>query len=369
MRRLVISLILSLPILINANSITDKLKHVSEQITHTKALLLKKQHAQQTLQQQLCETELNISHISNHLKRTHNRLKITQWDINALEKKKNQLNKDLALQLMVYTEQLQADYMITPQSRLKLLLNQQDPNQVDRYLHYANVLNQHHKKILTQLKGTKKSILDNQEKLNEKTSKLKEQQNILEEQQAQIKEQFRQRKIVLQQLSKQIVNKKQQLTKLTNNKQYLEKTLLKLQSNKISVQYFKNHRKHLPWPTKGSITTEFGSSIAQSQTHWNGVIISAKKNTPVHAIAPGKVVFSDWMAGYGLVLIIDHGNGYLTVYGRNSSLYKGIGDFVKRGTTIAQVGKSGGFKNPTLYFSIRHNTKALDPRACCIRHG
>jgi septal ring factor EnvC (AmiA/AmiB activator) len=94
-------------------------------------------------------------------------------------------------------------------------------------------------------------------------------------------------------------------------------------------------------------------------------MIKAKKDQSVHVIANGEVVFADWLSGYGLLLIVEHGNGYMSLYGRNQNLYKEVGDKVREGEVIARVGKSGGYKIPELYFAIRHNAKAENPASWC----
>lgn len=97
--------------------------------------------------------------------------------------------------------------------------------------------------------------------------------------------------------------------------------------------------------------------------------MKAKEGARVTAIAPGKVVFSDWMPGFGLLLILDHGDGYMSLYGRNNSLYRSTGDWVKAGDLIASVGMSGGHSKPALYFSLRHKGKPMDPMEWCTTTG
>ena len=128
---------------------------------------------------------------------------------------------------------------------------------------------------------------------------------------------------------------------------------------------FYKKRGHLIWPTTGRIKHHFGTQIGQSELKWNGVLIEASQGQTVHAVAPGKVIFAKWLQGYGLLLIIDHGNGYMTLYGRNQSLLKKVGDWVKTNTTIATAGQTGGFSQSALYFSLRHNAKPLNPEKWC----
>ena len=102
--------------------------------------------------------------------------------------------------------------------------------------------------------------------------------------------------------------------------------------------------------------------MANESVRWQGDLINAKEGTPVHAIYSGKIIYSDWLRGYGLLVIIDHGGHYLSLYARNDTLNHKVGDYVNTGEVIATVGKSGGFQDPALYFEMRHNTQAINPR-------
>jgi len=115
----------------------------------------------------------------------------------------------------------------------------------------------------------------------------------------------------------------------------------------------------LPWPVQGAISEHFGHP--RFETTWDGVVISAREGADIHAVAPGRVVFADWFQGYGLMLIVNHGNGFMSVFAYNQSLHKAPGDQVKTGDILASVGKSGGRTQAGLYFAIRKNGRALNP--------
>ena len=125
----------------------------------------------------------------------------------------------------------------------------------------------------------------------------------------------------------------------------------------------------LPWPIQGKLLKAFGSK--RSDTRWDGVLISAREGTDIRAVTDGRVVFADWLRGYGLLVIIDHGKGYMTLYAFNQSLYKKVGDRVKAGTVIASVGKSGGRSESGLYFGVRRRGKPVNPAHWCrkIQNG
>jgi septal ring factor EnvC (AmiA/AmiB activator) len=114
------------------------------------------------------------------------------------------------------------------------------------------------------------------------------------------------------------------------------------------------------WPLSGNLLAGYGGRMPDGRAS-HGLLISAGLGTPVRAVADGSVVFAEWMTGYGLILIVDHGNGYLSLYAHNESLLKDVGAAVKRGDAVARVGNSGGLEQPALYFELRRNGQPVDP--------
>jgi septal ring factor EnvC (AmiA/AmiB activator) len=123
----------------------------------------------------------------------------------------------------------------------------------------------------------------------------------------------------------------------------------------------------LSWPVQGRLSTRFGTQRASGGLTWDGVVISAGEGSEVRSLYYGRVAFADWLRGFGLLIILDHGDGYMSLYGFNQALLKETGEWVERGETIALVGDSGGRNFPSLYFGIRHRGRPLDPRQWCRR--
>lgn len=140
----------------------------------------------------------------------------------------------------------------------------------------------------------------------------------------------------------------------------LERLLTK--SPIFSSTTFKQLKGKLTWPLKGAHNGIYSLNEPQKL---NGVLISAAEGTPVHAIYGGKVIFANWLRGFGLLVIINHGDGYMSLYARNQALYAKVGDLVTQNDVIAKIGKSGGFEKSSLYFEIRRNGIAIDPRQWC----
>jgi septal ring factor EnvC (AmiA/AmiB activator) len=133
---------------------------------------------------------------------------------------------------------------------------------------------------------------------------------------------------------------------------------------------FSGAKGKLPWPVDGRLLARFGEARGDdARSTWDGVMISASSGSQVHAVHGGRVVFADWLRGAGLLVILDHGNGYLSLYGHNQTLLKSAGDIVKAGEAISTVGNSGGQDTPALYFAIRQQGRPSDPAQWCRTQG
>ena len=167
--------------------------------------------------------------------------------------------------------------------------------------------------------------------------------------------------------TQKIKQQHQALEVLNQNKKTLDKTLAKLNSHpRPSGQVtFAQQKGALVWPTNGEVTHRFGTKIQQSELTWSGVVLRAPAGQTVRSVADGDVIFAKWLSGYGMLVIINHGDGYMSLYGRNQTLYVKQGSRVKAGQKIATVGQTGGFDQPGLYFAIRHNAKPLNPKLWC----
>ena len=170
-------------------------------------------------------------------------------------------------------------------------------------------------------------------------------------------------------INQNIETKNQKLQTLLQDKQRLENMVSKLNRQPVETNMthlgFAKLKGKLHWPTAGKIKHAFGTQIAESELTWEGVIIAAPLGQSVRAVAAGRVIFAKFMPGYGLLLIINHGNGYMSLYGQNQNLAVKLNDWVTPNQVIATVGNSGDSNLPGLYFSIRHNVKALNPALWC----
>lgn len=183
------------------------------------------------------------------------------------------------------------------------------------------------------------------------------------------------RKSTLAKLNTRITRQNLALSQLKEDKAELERILEEVTQALASMklpgnnQPFASFRGKLSWPVSGKISHRFGSSRVAGKLNWDGVMINAAGGTQVKAIYHGRIVFSDYLRGHGMLLIIDHGDGYMSLYAHNQILYKVAGDWVSEGETIATVGSTGGRSAPGLYFEIRHRGKPDNPAKWCRRQS
>jgi len=264
--------------------------------------------------------------------------------------------------------QLRTAYMMGSQNTIKFLLNQHDTSQLSRMWHYYQYLNDARNQAINEINQTLTDIANNEADINTHQAQL---QQLKKEQQTNrqaLNQQQQQRKQAIQHLHTSIKNNEQRLQQLRTNQRALVNVIRGIKRQPVIMPAktisFKRLKGKLNWPVKrGEVIERFNTRIDNSQTRLKATIIAAPRGSNVYAIATGKVVFANWLRGLGLLIIVDNGHGYMTLYGYNQSLYKQVGDTVRAGDIIATVGDSGGQHTDALYFAIRHNGKPVNPLA------
>lgn len=348
---------------------TTELNTLNKNITSIQADLKKSTAKKTQLQTALAQTESREGKIHLQIKNTQQNLSQKQVKLQQLNQTaiglENEKNQDRAL----LKKQIRAAYLFSQQPAAKLLLSSNDHDKTQRILMYYHYITEAQMKTVQRLSQAINACTANQNAIQYVYKNLLTLKKTQLHNQQQLQQTEQKRQALIQTINQQIVTKHQKLTQLLWNKRQLEETLreLKVSATKqfISQKPLTHLHGTLPWPTKGMIRHAFGTPVEQSQLNWDGVVISAPVGQPVYAVASGRVIFAKWLAGYGLLLIIDDGNGYMTLYGRNQSLMKTVGQTVRAHEEIATVGKSGGFLQPGLYFSIRHNGQAVNPGVWC----
>ena len=333
----------------------SKLKELDNRINQLKQNLSAAQDRRGLLNEELGSTERQIGDGIHKLRTIQLTMNSKQQKINLLQQNVNELNKQFLAQQQLLADHVRIHYKIGEYQPIKWLLNQDDPYKISRLLTYHQYLMKSRLKVIDQIDATKINLGRNQESLKQELLNQQRIQNQLALHQQELEQNQRYRKTVLQSLNNEIQNKQLTLSEFEQNKKNLAQLLQTLASQSVmqNHQPFNKMRKKLPRPLR---TTK------QALQKWNqGVTFFAGEGTPVTAVYSGKVVFSDWLNGYGLLLILDHGEGFMTLYGHNQSLFKSKGATVQQGEQIATVGHSGGIKQNGLYFEVRHRGKAVSP--------
>ncbi len=265
--------------------------------------------------------------------------------------------------------QIRAASMIGRQEPLKLLLNQRDPGQTGRVLVYYQYFGRARASQIAAIDAH----LDELAGLDAELAAEEERLTMLEEQQrgevAKLQSARERRGRALVSLESESKSRAKELERLKEQQGGLEKLVRELRRALERIDKFPTDSKDafarlrgkLAWPVAGRLVASFGQTRAGG-VKWDGVLLAGTQGTPVRAVYHGRVVYADWLSGLGLLTIIDHGDGYLSLYGHNERLYKEVGERVTAGDTIATLGDSGGRPRPELYFEIRKAGKPVDPR-------
>lgn len=347
---------------------TKNLGRIQNQIQHLKSSLSQDHNKQSALNHQLKNSEITVSNLTLQLQKTQQTLRQQKNLLHSLDRQQSQYQNQLSNQQATLAHQLRAIYMLGKEQYLKVLLNQQNPNQLSRILTYYHYINQHQLQLIQQYSQTLQALAQTRQQIEQHTQQLAKLQHQQQLERTHLEQTQQGRESLLTVLKTRIQTKNEQLKTLLANKQALERVVQQLQRAPHLVTanpIFTKHRGKLAWPTQGKLIERFGVAIQHSQLKSTGVLIQASEGQNVYAVSSGRVVFANWMAGYGLLLIIDHGNGFMTIYGRNHTLYKKPGNYVRAGDLIATVGSTGGHSRPALYFAIRDNGKPLNPQRWC----
>ncbi len=273
---------------------------------------------------------------------------------------------DLAQNRGALAAQLRAAYLIGPEEPLKLLLNQQDPERAGRMFVYYSYFGRARAQQIALIENDVHAISELDGQLESEDDRLAQLEAQQRSQLADLETARSRRSDVLASLTAESNTRAQSLERLKSQQSGLEKLLAELR--RAIEQFpvngndaFARLRGKLAWPVSGKLVARFGEQRAGG-VKWDGVLVATDRGAPVRAIYRGRVIYADWLPGLGLLSIVDHGDGYMSLYGHNERLYKAVGERVNAGDTLGSAGDSGGSSRPELYFEIRKAGKAVDPR-------
>lgn len=395
---LLISLFVAQPIMADERRDTlHQIEMAKQEVTELEKALGKLRVQQSTSLKQLRATETEIANLQKKIAELKKEQTETESKLTWLAEEQQKAEQKRQEQERIFASQAKATYESGRQEYLKLLLNQQEPDKVSRTLVYYDYLSQARLVQLTEFQETVKQLKDITEEMEHYQQQLNTQNTALQEQRNQLAEVRKKRQAVLASLNKQIKENNDRIVQRERDQIELNKVLRTIDAtlarqarereaqqpattttnttqgqtvvsnvNTGFVGNFAQAKGKLSWPVSGKIIANYGSTRGDdSRTKWDGVLISASRGASVKAVHEGRVVYSDWLRGTGWLTIIDHGQGYYSLYGHNQTLLKKVGDVVKTGDAIATAGNSGGIDSVALYFSIRQQGQAVNPVLWC----
>ena len=338
------------------NDAKTQMSAINQKISILESKLSKATDKQLLLHEEIKNTEKQIGQNVNELHKVRIKLNKQQLSLDALENEINTLSDKLAKHQTILKKQILVKYQMGEYQPLKWLLGQDNPSEISQLMTYYQYLIKSQTKAIRNIKVVQDDLDDVQ---NKKTAALNVQRQLEQDvinKQIQLKNDQVYRAKLLKKIKEKINSSQQELAQFHKDKQSLAKLIEKLSrhSHVQSQKPFSRMKHKLPLPV----------DVKRNSIHElnQGLVFFSKEGSPVESVYPGKIVFSDWLKGYGLLIIVDHGSGYLTLYAHNQSLFKQKGDAVDWGEQIATVGHSGGIKQNGLYFEIRHRGKAISPQ-------
>lgn len=321
----------------------------------------------------LRESEQAIGRLALRLRALDGRLDRQRAELARLRAAQAAQRRSLDLQRRVLARQMRAAYLMGRQERLKILLNQQDPATVGRVMVYYDYLSQARAQKMLQIQADIQQLAQTEEGIQEQQRELAGLHDAQKRELSDLRRSQEKRQAVLIALTGEINDQDQQLGRLQSDERELQALLSGIEEAlaDIAVEHpqqlaFAGQRGRLSWPARGQVVKRFGAPRL-GRLVWDGVMISAPEGQEVRAIHYGRVAFADWLRGFGLLVIVDHGDGFMTLYGHNQSLFKEAGDWVEVDEPIALVGSSGGRERSGVYFAIRHQGRPVDPSKWCRR--
>jgi septal ring factor EnvC (AmiA/AmiB activator) len=283
--------------------------------------------------------------------------------LRGLEAERGELQVQRNSQARLISEHLAAAYRLNGQDLVKLLLNQESPDTFDRMMRYHHYFSDARVTTLQDYQATLKGLARNQAALEERVEDQEARQTQLAARQSALVKERDQRKGLIAELDVEVEGKSTERNRLSADRQRLENLLAELmrRASELDGSQFLARKGSLPWPLRGALRSTFGRPRADGRLVWHGMVVAAEAGAPVTAVYRGRVIFADWLRGFGLLTIIDHGSGFMTLYGHADSLTKTVGEVVESGEVVARAGRSGGQSANGLYFEVRQNGAARDP--------
>ena len=319
----------------------------------------------QSLQRTLREDERAIAKIAANRRDVAQKIASLSARVSSLGSDQQALTEQIVQERTRLVRLVREQYRQGRQPKAKLLLGETDAQKFDRMLHYYDHFSNALKDRVLGFQRLLDQFDQNTTALSSSEASLRSQELELARQETSLKKAYQKRLSTLETIEQSIGDQRNLLAQLKEDRQQLQQLLIEIERSladhldDVDAPLIAKRKGDLSWPIKGKLTLKFGSQ--KSTLSRDGIFISSALGQPVKVVHDGRVVFSEWLRGYGLLLIVDHGEGYLSLYGHNQSLLRNTGDWVQAGDTVSLTGSSGGYDQSGLYFSMRRDGKSFDP--------
>ncbi|HYJ19385.1 MAG TPA: peptidoglycan DD-metalloendopeptidase family protein [Burkholderiales bacterium] len=362
----------------------DQLRELRERIEAVQKRLTESEESRASAADALKSSEHAISETNRKLYHLSGQRRAANNSLSRLQAQSREIEANIAQEQRALGQLLYRQYLSGQSEAIKLVLNREDPNEIARQLHYLGYVSRARGELIASLRENLAQLDKLTGETRRKSTELRALQDEESQQKQKLEKEKAERQRVYAEVSSDIEKSRQQLSTLKKDEERLTALMERLAkeaaaranakkkpgkrlTNKAlpdaetGAGEFRQLKGRLRLPVIGELTNRFGSQRQDSGLSWKGLFISAKTGREVKAIASGKIVYADWLRGFGNLLILDHGDGYMSLYGNNESLLKQAGEDAKAGDTIASVGASGGNPESGLYFELRYQGKPFDP--------
>lgn len=349
-----------------------ELEEVRERISELKKSMDRSAAERDRVTNELQQAETRISEQRLRIKELERQVDTTTRRKAKLDGELAERQAELDQETVQLAAQVRTAYMSGTQERLRLLLNQQDPATLGRLMSYYRYLNDYRAGNIEAVTGHIRELDALGAKIAAEEARLSNLAKTRYEELGNLNAAQERRRELLASLQQRMVSEGQEVERLAAQEKDLSRLIAELTTILSdypisSEEPFSEHKGRLTWPVAGTLLHDFGQPRAGGAINWNGVVLAAPRGREVRAVYHGRIVFADWLAGMGLLVIVDHGEGYMTLYGYNETILKNPGDWVAPGDVLATVGDSGGRPEPGLYFEIRRKTQPVNPRRWVTR--
>ena len=344
-----------------------RLEKLDRSISKLEKKLRSRDKQKDSLQNELKKVEVEASQLKGNLRKLGKEIRTVVAELSILRHQETDLQARIVQQADVIAEQIAAAHKLGDQEPIKLLLNQENPQQLARMFKYYDYFLQARSEKITSYMNDVESLTEVIARISSQQLALKRSQSDLKSGQEKLRGRVAKRSVTLKQLDASLVSDKKKLGSLQRERSELEEILSAVEEAVADMTLPSNYKPFLSrkgklsWPIKGRVAHSYGSQRS-GELRWEGWLISASAGTAVNAVHNGRIVFSNYLRGFGLLAIVDHGDGYMTLYAHNQELLKDTGDWVQSNELVARAGDTGGLSKPALYFEIRSQGKPADPK-------